>query len=150
MNAKDIANSYQHLRVRGATPVGQIILLYDAAIESLRRARIAAENGRIEDRVEASKRILLIINELTRALDHERGGKVARNLNEFYSVARMLLMQANAGGDAGGFDPIIEMFFSLREAWQRVELDVDGPAAGSPEPTRPAEERQSSLAGWSA
>lgn len=150
MDAKEIANNYQRLRVRGATPVGLILLLYDAAIESLRRARIAAESGSIEERVGASNRVLLIINELTRALDQERGGKVARNLDEFYSVARALLMQANAGAQAEAFDPIIEMFFSVREAWQRVELDVDRPSAEKTEPMQPAEEQRSSLAGWSA
>lgn len=150
MTTKDVASNYQRLRARGSSPVGLVILLYDAAIESLRQAKLAATEARIEDRVAASNHVVRILNELTRALDHERGGNVARQLERFYAVAGMLLTDANARSDPARFDELIGMFCSVREAWQRVELEV----AGTPE-AMPANEiappaGETSLVGWSA
>ena len=149
MNTKDVANNYLLFRARGATPVGIVVLLYDTAIESLRLAKQAAENGRIEDRVASSNHVLLVINELSRTLDHERGGQVAGNLDRFYSVARARLMEANVRSDPAIFEHLLAMFCSLREAWQRVEIETAGAAAASAAgPSLPPSE--TSLAGWSA
>lgn len=153
MTGKDVAVNYQRLRARGASPVGLVVLVYDAAIESLRRAKFATENGKIEDRVAASNHVVLVINELMRALDHERGGDVARRLDLFYAVARARLMEANLRSDAAIFDELIGMFCSLREAWHRVEVEVDGKSsavAGVPAPGPAIPAGEASFAGWSA
>ncbi len=150
MTAKDVASNYQRLRVRGSSPVGLVILLYDAAIESLRRAKLAAADAWIEDRVAASNHVVLILNELTRTLDHERGGKVARHLERFYRVAGALLTDANVSSDPAAFDQLIGMFCSVREAWQRVEVDVGGQPQTRPIPETPLPADEASLVGWSA
>jgi flagellar protein FliS len=150
MTQQNIANHYQRHRARGASPVGLVVLLYDAAIESLRRAKLAAENGRIEQRVAASNHVLLVINELTRSLDRERGGEVARHLDEFYAVARARLMDANVHSDPGIFEELVGMFCSLREAWQQVEIETAAPA-GAPHPSATElSPGEPSPAGWSA
>lgn len=153
MTLKDVATNYQRQRARGASPVGLVVLLYDAAIESLRRAKCAVETAKIEDRVAASNHVLLIINELTRTLDHERGGEVARHLDLFYAVARARLMEANVHSDAAIFEELVGMFCSLREAWQRVEVEVSGqvsPTESSRVPDPDVSAEEPSLAGWSA
>ena len=149
MVQREIFQQYQRQRARGASPVGIIVLLYDAAIESLRRAKRAAESGRIEERVAASNHVLLIINELTRSLDYARGGEVARHLEKFYGVARAKLMDANFRSDPGAFEEALGMFCTLREAWRQVELETavsgkEGPAAAAPAADEPAG------LGWSA
>lgn len=152
MTQQNIANHYQRHRARGASPVGLVVLLYDAAIESLRRARIAAENGRIEDRVAASNHVVLVINELARSLDHKRGGQIARNLEQFYAVARARLMEANLRSDPGIFEELGVMFRSLREAWQQVELETAAPAGAThtSAASTTASEGPTLSAGWSA
>ena len=96
MTQQNIANHYQRHRARGASPVGLVVLLYDAAIESLRRAKLAAESGRIEQRVAASNHVLLVINELGRSLDPEPGGEAARHL----LVDDTVVDRARSRGDA--------------------------------------------------
>lgn len=149
MTTKDVTNNYQRLRARSSSPVGLVILLYDAAIESLRQAKLAAVEARIEDRVAASNHVLLILNELMRTLDHERGGKVAHNLERFYGVAGLLLTEANVRSDPATFGTVIGMFCAVREAWQRVEQEVGvWPPTSAAEAPLPA--AGPSLAGWSA
>jgi flagellar protein FliS len=147
MTPQDIANNYQRQRAHDASPVGLVVVLYDGAIEFLRRAKLASQTDNIEARVAASNRVLLIINELARALDHERGGEVAEQLDRFYSTARALLMQANSRSDPAAFDEAIGMFCSVREAWRQVELDVSPQPVAVPAGAHAAE---ISLGGWSA
>jgi flagellar protein FliS len=151
MTQGNIASHYQRHRARGASPVGLVVLLYDAAIESLRRAALAAESGRIEQRVAASNHVVLVINELSRSLDHKRGGEIARHLDQFYAVARATLMEANLRSDPHIFEELVGVFCSLREAWQQVEIETAAPSH-APKPTGatlpPACEDSSP--GWSA
>lgn len=152
MTQQNIANHYQRHRARGASPVGLVVLLYDAAIESLRRARLAAENGRIEERVATSNHVVLVINELARSLDHKRGGEIARNLDQFYTVARARLMEANVHSDPGIFEELSGMFCSLREAWQQVEIETSAPTGAPYAPTASAtpSDGAASSSSWSA
>ncbi len=151
MTQQNIANHYQRHRARGASPVGLVVLLYDAAIESLRRARLAAGNGRIEERVAASNHVVLVINELTRSLDRKRGGEIARNLDQFYAVALARLMEANVRSDPNLFEELVGMFCSLRETWQQVEIETAAPA-GAPNPAVAATPSvgEASAISWSA
>jgi flagellar protein FliS len=140
MTQHNIVNHYQRQRARGASPVGLVVLLYDAAIESLRRAALAAEKGSVEQRVAASNHVVLVLNELSRSLDHKRGGEIAHNLDRFYAVARARLTEANVRSDPGIFEELTGMFCSLREAWQQVEIETSvppngpDPAGGTPHP----------------
>ncbi|MDE3137264.1 MAG: flagellar export chaperone FliS [Acidobacteriota bacterium] len=151
MTQQGIANHYQRQRARGASPVCLVVLLYDAAIESLRRAGLAAESGRIEQRVAASNHVVLVINELSRSLDHKRGGEIARNLDQFYAVARARLMEANLRADPHIFEELVGMFCSLREAWQQVEIKTAAPVnAANTNGATLSSDCESSSAGWSA
>lgn len=150
MTMNDVAGNYQRLRARGSSPVGLVILLYDAAIDSLRRAKLAAADARIEDRVAASNHVMLILNELTHTLDHERGGKVARHLERFYAVAGTLLIGANVRSEPAAFEELIGMFCSVREAWQHVEVDVCGQSQTATVTEALPSTGEPSLVGWSA
>ncbi len=46
----DARQIYQDSAVRGATPIDLVVLLYDSAIEDMRRALAAMKNGDIEAR----------------------------------------------------------------------------------------------------
>jgi flagellar protein FliS len=151
MTQKNIANHYQRHRARGASPVGLVVLLYDVTIESLRRAQLAAQNGDIEQRVAASNHVVLVINELSRSLDHKRGGEIASNLDRFYAVARARLMEANVRSDPAIFEELVGMFCSLHEAWQRVEIETAAPAGAPNLPAAGAPlAGETSVAGWNA
>ncbi|MGA2417498.1 MAG: flagellar export chaperone FliS [Candidatus Sulfotelmatobacter sp.] len=117
----DAKSSYRETAVRGASPVGLVICLYEQAIEDLRRALLALENGNIEDRTRYINHALLVISHLQGTLDMERGGEVARNLARFYSVVRAGLIEAQLTQSARILEQQTSQLATVHEAWRDVE-----------------------------
>ncbi len=126
MRASQIARQYRELAVKGATPVGLILLLYDMAIESLARAAHEIDAGNIEGRTIELNHVLAIVGELQRSLNFERGGDTAKRLTDFYDVTRNKILEANIKSSKEPIERLSHIFCSLREAWQVVERDVAG------------------------
>jgi flagellar secretion chaperone FliS len=124
MNARDSAYAYFRSTASGATAVGQVVALYDIIVRDLRRALEAIGAKQIEARVNAANHALMVIGELQGVLDFERGGETARNLDRFYSVARVMLTDASIHSSSETFHELIAMFARLRRAWSQVERTV--------------------------
>ena len=60
----DARSSYREATARGASPVQLVILLYEQAIEDLRRAVLALEKGDIEARTCSLNHALMVIGQL--------------------------------------------------------------------------------------
>lgn len=118
MNA---ASTYHRRALEGATPVGLIVLLYQAAVVSLRRGIAAMEAGEIEVRTQALNRVLALVAELKAALNYERGGEVAQQFARFYQLAERLVMQASCQQDAQPLRDLLEPMAQIRDAWQQVD-----------------------------
>lgn len=127
MNRRDSAFAYQQGTAFGASPLGQVVALYDTILHDLRRALSAVDAGQVEQRVNAANHALIVIGELQSVLDFERGGDAARNLDSFYRIARALLTQASVTSSREKFAELISMFARLRAAWSHVERS-SGPA----------------------
>lgn len=159
MNSRHIARQYRELAVKGATPVGLIILLYDIAIESLARAAREMEAGNIEARTAELNHALAVIAELQRSLNLEAGGEVARRLTDLYNVARGKILEANIKSSVAIVERLSTVLCSVREAWQVVERTEAGQsgteaARESTAPTAPAapapQDESSPQLQWSA
>jgi len=124
MNSRDSAFTYQHAIAVSATPVGQVVALYDVILRDLRQAMAAVEAAQVEKRVNLTNHALLIIGELQGVLDFERGGEAARNLHNFYAVMRPLLTQASMTNSREKFQDLIEKFARLRAAWSKADRTV--------------------------
>ncbi len=118
MNA---ATTYHRRALEGATPVGLIVLLYQAAVVSLRRGIAAMEAGDIEVRTQALNRVLALVGELKASLNYERGGEVALQFARFYQLADRLVMQASFQQDAQPLRDLLEPMVQIRDAWQQVD-----------------------------
>ena len=138
MNPNHIARPYRELAVKGATPVGLIILLYDIAIESLAHATREIDAGNIEARTAELNHTLSVIAELERSLNFEAGGEVAKRLADFYDVARCKILEANIKSSKEIIERLSGVLCSIREAWQVVEQQnaAPAPAESVPEPSR--------------
>jgi len=121
MNTYDSAFAYRQSTALGASPVGQIIALYDTILRDLHRATDSLAGGQVEQRVAAVNHALLVIGELQGVLDFERGGEPARNLGTFYKVARNLILQASMKGSAETLRDVISMVMRIRAAWAQIE-----------------------------
>ena len=132
-----------------------VICLYEQAIEDLRRAVIALEEGDIEGRTRGINHALLVISQLHGTLDMERGGEVARNLAHFYGTIRSGLLEAQVKQSVQILEQQISQLATVHEAWLEVERATAPPAAPlaqtvpvKPESSSPSSEN--SLGHWSA
>ncbi|MGA7694401.1 MAG: flagellar export chaperone FliS [Candidatus Sulfotelmatobacter sp.] len=137
----DARSSYREAAVRGASPVRLVICLYEQAIEDLRQAVLALEEGNIEARTRGINHALSVIAHLQGSLDMERGGEVARNLARFYSVVRTGLIEAQLKQSARILEQQTSQLATVHEAWLEVERATAAATAESnPQPSqiRPA------------
>jgi flagellar secretion chaperone FliS len=127
MSARDSAFAYLHAAAVGASPVGQIIALYDTILRDLRRALCAIDAKEIEHRVNETNHALTIIGELQGVLDFEQGGEAAKNLNAFYEVMRAKIMQASIASSHEQCEEVISCFTRIRAAWAKIEPKIPRP-----------------------
>lgn len=114
-----------------ASPVERVLMLYDGALRRIDEARRAIIEGRIEDRFRALEKAGAILVGLQSALDHQRGGAIADQLERIYTYLDFRLHQANIRNDAAICDEAAARLRELRRAW--AEIARTPPAA----PTSP-------------
>jgi len=143
------ARAYRQCAVQGASPMGLILMLYDAAVASLHRAIAAFDANDIESRTSHLNHVLDVVAELQGSLNIEKGGKVAKHLDRFYTYARGEIFEANIRNSKEELHRLVEQFLSLREAWQQMEKSASLPSDKTPEniPSAPAQSATSQASG---
>jgi flagellar protein FliS len=111
---------YQESAVRGATPIELVILLYDSAIEDMRRALTAMQNSEIENRSAQIAHALIVLQQLQGTLDFERGGSAARQLEQFYNLVRAKLLEAQIRGSSEMMRQQIHCMSEVRDGWAQA------------------------------
>lgn len=123
------ANQYRQTQVMTSSRVQIVVLLYDAAIQSIELARQAMETSNIADKGRFLGRAISIVGELDCALDYERGGDIARLLHQIYEYALAELVEANVRNDRRRLEGVLRCFNVLREAWREVAAGCRAPLA---------------------
>jgi flagellar secretion chaperone FliS len=126
MSSNNPASAYQQVSAHGGSPVAMIVALYDTILRDFRRAISALEAGNVETRVFELNHALAVIGHLEEVLDHKRGGAAAKRFEGFYRITRGLIVAANAEPSRESIDNLIEMYGSLRQAWQEAERKLQG------------------------
>jgi flagellar secretion chaperone FliS len=140
--------SYLEASVRGASPVRLVILLYEQAIEDLRRALEAHRRGDIEGRTRGIDHALVVVGHLQASLDKDQGGRVAVNLERFYEQLRSGLFEAQCNQSAAAMEEQISNLMQVHGAWCEVERANAAPAITSPSAQVPGENEPRSSAEW--
>jgi flagellar biosynthetic protein FliS len=132
--------SYQRIAVQGASPIGEIIALYDTILRDFGRALAAQAGGRIEERVKQFNHALEAIGYLESVLDHERGAEAAKSFASFYRVTRELIVRVNITPTPGNIQNLINLYGQVRNAWYQLEQrsKVNQPTAADEQTVRPA------------
>ena len=112
--------------VAGADSVQLIQMLFDGLIESLSTARGHMERGAITEKSKALARAGRIVVGLQGALDFEKGGDIARNLNDLYAYVTRRLFHVNANNDLEALQEVQILMNEIRMAWQQVPALVPG------------------------
>ena len=112
------------------TSLGAVVLLYDGMIKEVGKAKAAIEEGRIEDRFNATQKACKILLGLQSHLDFEQGGDVSLMLDQFYHTIFRDLQEINMKNSAAACDEIIVALSEVRASW--AQLAENERRSGSP------------------
>ena len=124
------------------TSLGAVVLLYDGMIKEVGKARAAIEEGRIEDRFNATQKACKILLGLQSHLDFDKGGDVSLMLDQFYHTIFRDLQQVNMQNSAPLCDEIIGALGEVRASWARLaetEQRTGSPDGATQKPARAGE-----------
>jgi flagellar protein FliS len=113
-------NQYQQTQVMTSSRVQIVVLLYDAAVQSIELARAGIESNNPQDKGRFIGRAISIIGELNSVLDFEQGGEIARSLHRLYEYMLSELVMANARNDVRRLDGPLRSLTTLREGWREI------------------------------
>lgn len=147
---KDAQTIYREAALRGATPVGLVVLLYEQAVQDLQRALTAIGQNNIPQRTREINHAIAILGQLNGTLDMEKGGQVARNLRHFYERAKNNLVLAQAQVSPEIIRGQITDLLELREAWCEVNRSLEQASGPGTEPVTqsPAAEMEWTVTKW--
>ena len=123
--ARNIAQSYRKAQIGTASPGQRVVLMYDALLKELKKAKHGIVNidNDIANIEHANNAITLsqkIILELKLALDMDQGGELADNLSNLYEFWNDQLSECNLKKDGKMLTPIIDMVRELRDTWKEA------------------------------
>jgi flagellar protein FliS len=117
----DPRQMYQDSAVRGATPIELVVLLYDSAIEDMRRALAAMKNGDIEARSAGVGHALMVLQQLQGTLDFEHGGNAAKQFEQFYNLVRAKLLEAQMRNSSDLMQRQVRFMSEVRDCWMQAK-----------------------------
>ncbi|MBW1960453.1 MAG: flagellar export chaperone FliS, partial [Deltaproteobacteria bacterium] len=97
-----------------------VVMCYNAAISNLKMAKTRLEEKKYEEKAKALKKFLEIIGELMAALNFEKGGDIAKNLNAIYAYIYRSVSQGDIRKDTKPFEEAIGILEELRDAWEEI------------------------------
>ncbi|NQZ56091.1 MAG: flagellar export chaperone FliS [Lentisphaeraceae bacterium] len=123
--ARNIANSYRKAQINTASPGQRVVMMYEGLLRELKKAKhhmleIDHSTQTIEKCHNSLDLCQKIILELQLALDLEKGGEIAENLNNLYDFWILELSNANSAKDAQKMSPVIQMVEELKDTWKEA------------------------------
>ncbi len=113
-------NPYQQTQVITASPENILIMLYDGAIRFVSQARVAIEDGKRLNKLEAIRRALAIITCLADTLDHNAGWDGSEDLDALYGYMVRELTRANLSEQIEPLSVVLSLLSGLRETWNEA------------------------------
>ncbi|MBN1238764.1 MAG: flagellar export chaperone FliS [Gammaproteobacteria bacterium] len=111
-------------QVAGATPHELVQMLLDGAVARVVAAKVAMEAGEIARKGELIGRAIAMVEGLRSALDVERGGDLAANLEALYAYIERRLLEGNLRGDAAALDEVASLLREVQSGWRAIAETV--------------------------
>lgn len=137
--AKTATEKYQTQQIMTASPARLVAMLFEKAISCLNEAIRAIEAGDIQARWKSNSRAMEIINHLLTTLDMEKGGDIAKNLDQIYRFMLARLPQVDINNNPAPARDVIGLLEPLRRSWQAVANQGNPKQAAAPSPVQPDE-----------
>lgn len=134
------AKAYLTTQVTTTTQGDLLLMLYDAAIKFLKQAKIKVAERNFAQKGILISRAIDIISELAESLNKEKGGDLARNLNNLYFYCSTRLAKANLKMDPALIDEVIGILSGLRSAFAQIIPQHEGRPASALHGASPATE----------
>lgn len=113
-------NAYRQAAVGTMDQNKLIVMLYDGAIRHIKLAIQNMEGGDVEKVHNGLVKGKNIVSELMASLDLERGGDIAKNLQNLYTFMFGQLIEANVQKNKGPAETVLNLLQQLREAWSTI------------------------------
>ena len=117
--------TYQEQALAGATGMELVLALYSGLVRFLYQATACIEEGDVRGRRLSVKRALDILMYLQAKLRVDLGGETAESLNDFYSAAFTLILEASHDNSRDKMEEVIRCVRSVREAWVVAARDPE-------------------------
>jgi flagellar protein FliS len=115
-------DAYHETNIMTADPMRLVILCYEGAIDSLKRAKERFITKDFESKARAITKANDIINELMESLDFERGGDVAKSLGAMYNYTLRCILEGDLKKDLSRLDEAIRILEALKSAWEEISF----------------------------
>ncbi len=93
------AANYRELEILSASPERLVVIMFDALVVQLERARLATERNDLVTQVTGLTKARAILGELLATLDFEKGGEVAERLADLYQFMLVELIDVGQRRD---------------------------------------------------
>jgi flagellar secretion chaperone FliS len=114
------AAQYREMQVMTASPEQLVVIVFDHVLVSLRRARHAIENFKVDARIEYLDKARQGISELLVTLNTDKGGAIAGNLAALYSFVLTELTDIGRHPGLERLDRVVGIIDELRSAFATI------------------------------
>jgi len=118
------ANHYKQMAIKTANRGQLLIMLYEAAIQNVKKASLAIEKKDLVAKGKSITKTHDIINELLNTLDFEVGGEIARNLESLYNFITEQLVKANIENSTEALSAVESTLSTLLSGWRIAVEEV--------------------------
>ena len=120
LNQQNLCQQYQKVQVSTASQGKLILMMYDGAINFLRRAEGMMAKGDLSGKGLYLSKAHAIISELNSALDFVQGKEIARGLNDLYRFSNREILLANTSNDVQHVKHAKTVLKNLRDGWRKI------------------------------
>lgn len=113
-------DAYLEIGIMTSEPHQLILMCYDGAIVNLKAAKELYLSKDYELKAKALKKALGMIGELIKALNFEKGGEIAFNLNALYRYMIKRVLEGDINKDVKAFDEVVGLLEVLASAWKAI------------------------------
>jgi flagellar protein FliS len=145
-NAQD---AYLESRILSADPLELVQILYQAAYNSVEKARLCLRQGDIAGRTKEINRAIGVLTELASALDRKAAGELGRNLAELYDYMQRRVLEAHVEQTEPPLAEVSRLLATLLEGWAAVCRKPEPAWSPAPPPAAQSEYEYASQS-WSA
>ncbi len=105
------------MAIESASREKLLLMFYEEAIKSVKKALLAFDENKIEERCKSIGKAYDIILELNNTLDHKVGGQIALDLESLYMFIMDSLIKVNVHGKRDLLEDVLKILINLYEGW---------------------------------